>query len=237
VSFSCRSCFLLSGSWCSPSEISLPTRCPASWLLCESSCSRVKVTIFAAHAFSPRSDLAPVLIPDQFSRSQIFIKSFRFGRLWIFAGPIHSSSHGQGSWSVRSRSPAAIAPVSVFPCLDFCPRELCRPVDPQVPLGLWSFVLVHVFFASPHRVLFHLVVVIFLLTSFSVLCQSPFPAQLAARDFLLRTKRDQVQSSRFGCLTKCCQALIVYLNWLQFFDFFCEWIVAGGRRSILELPD
>jgi hypothetical protein len=93
------------------------------------------------------------------------------------------------------------------------------------------------FFASPHRVLFHLVVVIFLLTSFSVLCQSPFPAQLAARDFLLRTKRDQVQSSRFGCLTKCCQALIVYLNWLQFFDFFCEWIVAGGRRSILELPD
>jgi hypothetical protein len=29
----------------------------------------------------------------------------------------------------------------------------------------------------------------------------------------------------------------VYLNWLQFFDFFCEWIAAGGSRSILELLD
>jgi hypothetical protein len=25
--------------------------------------------------------------------------------------------------------------------------------------------------------------------------------------------------------------------WLQFFNFFCAWIVAGGSRSILELPN
>jgi hypothetical protein len=30
-----------------------------------------------------------------------------------------------------------------FPGLDFWPRGFCRSVDPQVPLGLWSFVLVH----------------------------------------------------------------------------------------------
>jgi hypothetical protein len=72
---------------------------------------------------------------------------------------------------------------------------------------------------------------------FGVLCRSPFPAQLAARDFLLHAKRDQIQSSLFSCLAKCCQALIVYFNWLQFLDFFCEWIVAGGSRSVLESPD
>jgi hypothetical protein len=51
--------------------------------------------------FSPRSDLVLVLIPGRFSRSQTYVKSFHFVHLWIFAGLIHSSSHGHGLWSVQ----------------------------------------------------------------------------------------------------------------------------------------
>jgi hypothetical protein len=51
--------------------------------------------------FLPRSDLVSVLILGQFSRSQIYVKSFCLKRLWIFAGLINSSSCGQGSRSIQ----------------------------------------------------------------------------------------------------------------------------------------
>jgi hypothetical protein len=51
--------------------------------------------------FSPRLDLVSVLIPGRFSHGHIYVKSFCFKRLWIFAGLINSSSCGQGSWSIQ----------------------------------------------------------------------------------------------------------------------------------------
>jgi hypothetical protein len=130
--FLCRPCFLLSRSWCSPTEISLSAWCPASGLLCET-CSRAKVTILQCTSRFPQAETAfragflfPLrdFLAQEGAPTGSPVDIYFFAQILIFAEPVFLPLKGQPSrslaWSgdrlwalaVIARLPAAAS----FPC-------------------------------------------------------------------------------------------------------------------------
>jgi hypothetical protein len=92
-----------------------PARCPASKLLCERSCYRVKVAIWLLIPSRPgrtwrRSD------SQSYSRSQISVSGVYFGRLWILPARFILLP-----WLGFSFAPVSVSPASFFSGVSFPP--------------------------------------------------------------------------------------------------------------------